>query len=131
MADSGNNRIRRVSSEGHVTWIAGSGLAGFSNDKLLRAEFNRPQGIVITPTGLIFVADTLNHRIRLVSLHEEYEGRVKYMENMVRRVTTEVVMKQLEARAVADVLAQLAREGKRPKRKRNLKTLGTEKNKMK
>ena len=69
MADSGNNRIRRVSSEGHVTWIAGSGLAGFSNDKLLRAEFNRPQGIVITPT-LIFVADTLNHRIRLVSLHE-------------------------------------------------------------
>ena len=53
------------------------------------------------------------------------------MENMVRRVTTEVVIKQLEARAVADVLAQLAKEGKRPKRKRNLKTLGTEKNKMK
>ena len=70
VADSGNNRIRRVSSKGHVTWIAGSGLAGFSNDKLLRAEFNRPQGIVTTPTGLIFVADTLNHRIRLVSLHE-------------------------------------------------------------
>ena len=69
--------------------------------------------------------------LRLVSLHEEYEGRVKYMENMVRRVTTEVVIKQLEARAVVDVLAQLAKEGKRPKRKRHLKTLGTEKNKMK
>ena len=70
VADSGNNRIRRVSYEGDVTLIAGSGIAGFSDDKLLRAEFNGPQAIVITPTGMIFVADTLNKRIRIINLRD-------------------------------------------------------------
>lgn len=47
VADSGNNRIRRVSANGDVTSVAGSGTAGFADDVLLRAEFNKPQSLVV------------------------------------------------------------------------------------
>ena len=68
VADSGNNRIRRVSLNGEVVSVAGSGIPGFSDDSLLRAEFNHPQAVVVTPIGHLFVADTTNNRIRLVDM---------------------------------------------------------------
>ena len=68
VADSGNNRIRRVSLNGEVVSVAGSGIPGFSDDSLLRAEFNHPQAVVVTPNGHLFVADTTNNRIRLVDM---------------------------------------------------------------
>ena len=43
VADSGNHRIRRVSANGDVTSVAGSGTAGFADGTLLRAQFNNPQ----------------------------------------------------------------------------------------
>lgn len=67
VADSGNNRIRHLNSDGVIRVFAGSGSAGFSDDSLLRAEFNNPQSIVVTSTGDMFVADTNNHRIRFIA----------------------------------------------------------------
>lgn len=71
VSDSGNNRIRRISVDGITTTIAGSGSAGFADDTLSRAEFNNPQAIVLTPGGLLFVADCNNHRIRLIDMVQE------------------------------------------------------------
>lgn len=71
VSDSGNNRIRRMSVDGIMTTIAGSGSAGFADDTLSRAEFNNPQAIVLTPDGLLFVADCNNHRIRLIDMVQE------------------------------------------------------------
>jgi len=68
VADSGNNRIRHVSPNGDVTSVAGSGVAGFADDVLLRAAFRNPHAISVTPAGVLLVADTDNHRIRAIDL---------------------------------------------------------------
>ena len=67
VADSGNNRIRQIKSGGVVTVLAGSGTAGFLDGSLLEAEFNNPQSVVVTSSGVVYVADTNNHRIRLIN----------------------------------------------------------------
>jgi len=88
VADSGNNRIRRITSKGEVTSIAGSGVPGFSDDSLFRAEFNEPRAVVVTPIGHLFVADTTNNRIRLVDLVEGVVttyGKVAFMHFLSRR----------------------------------------------
>ena len=63
---SDNHCLRRVSPHGQVTTVLGSGESGFADGKGAAARFNHPCGIVITVQGIIFVADALNHCIRLV-----------------------------------------------------------------
>ena len=67
IADSGNNRIRTVSS-GTISTIAGS-AAGFSGDTgpASSALLNNPQGVAVDANGNIYIGDTLNHRIRVIS----------------------------------------------------------------
>ncbi len=67
VADSYNNRIRKINSVGVVTTIAGSGSSGFTDALGTSARFNRPSGIAIDASGIIYVADRYNHRIRTVS----------------------------------------------------------------
>jgi sugar lactone lactonase YvrE/3D (Asp-Asp-Asp) domain-containing protein len=67
VADTFNNRIRKVTSTGVVTTLAGSGSATFADATGAAASFNYPYGIAIGPDGNIYVADTLNHRIRKVT----------------------------------------------------------------
>ncbi|WP_145149743.1 stalk domain-containing protein [Paenibacillus xylanexedens] len=66
IADSGNNAIRKVSSTGEVVTIAGNGRIGDSDGKGTAALFNHPQGIAVTKSGIVYVADTLNHVIRKI-----------------------------------------------------------------
>jgi len=68
IADSGNNRIRKVSN-GIITTFAGTGPAGFSGDggPAASAKLNRPFGVSVDSVGNVFVADYGNYRIRLVS----------------------------------------------------------------
>ncbi len=63
-----DNRVRRVDANGAVTTIAGTGVAGFSGDggPAVAAELNGPQSIAIDGTGDVFIADSLNNRIREV-----------------------------------------------------------------
>ncbi|CAM9756937.1 unnamed protein product [Scytosiphon promiscuus] len=71
VADTGNHRIRRISSEGVVTTVAGDGEEGFDDGDALEASFSYPGGIALyydSSGGLVvYVADTNNHRLRKIS----------------------------------------------------------------
>ena len=67
VADSGNNRIRRITTNGTVTTIAGSGTAGFADGIGAAASFSGPNGICIDSAGILYVADTFNQRIRRIA----------------------------------------------------------------
>jgi sugar lactone lactonase YvrE len=58
IADTGNNRIRRLTPTGEASTVAGDGTA---------AQFNGPIGIAVDARGLIYVADSYNDRIRLIT----------------------------------------------------------------
>jgi len=64
IADSGNNRIRKIDSKGIITTVAGTGLNGYSGDGGLAtsAAFS-PESIFVRSNGEIYIADTGN-RIR-------------------------------------------------------------------
>jgi sugar lactone lactonase YvrE len=69
IADRNNHRIRKVSSTGTITTIAGDGSAGFSGDggPAASAQLNAPRGVAVDPSGNFYIADQNNHRIRAVS----------------------------------------------------------------
>ena len=68
VADVSNNRIRLVTPLGAVSTLAGSGSATFADGTGAAASFNTPSDVVvILSSGVIVVADTNNHRIRLVT----------------------------------------------------------------
>ncbi len=70
IADTFNNRIRRVSPDGIISTVAGSEFGGFfSGDggPATDASLAFPQGVAVDAAGNLFVADTFNHRIRQVS----------------------------------------------------------------
>jgi hypothetical protein len=68
VADTNNNRIRRViPTSGDVTTLAGSGSQAFADGVGTAASFFYPTGVAVIPSsGQIVVADSYNHRIRLV-----------------------------------------------------------------
>lgn len=69
VADSFNNRIRRVDARtGVIATVAGMGYQGFSGDGGLatEAKLNSPGGVAVDLQGNILIADTFNHRIRIV-----------------------------------------------------------------
>ncbi len=66
VADTSNNKIRKISTDGIVSTYAGSGEAGFADGVLEAAIFNKPRGIVIDELGILYVTDA-NHRIRKIS----------------------------------------------------------------
>ena len=65
VADNGNHRIRKISG-GKVTTYAGSSK-GFADGSALSAKFDSPQSLVITPSGILYVLDTVNNRVRKIS----------------------------------------------------------------
>ena len=69
VADQSNHRIRKVTSAGVVTTLAGSGAAAFANGIGTAASFSTPMGVALDPTGaLLYIADFSNNRIRVLTL---------------------------------------------------------------
>jgi sugar lactone lactonase YvrE len=68
VADSGNSCIRKISTNGIITTVAGNGQAGYSGDggAATNAKMFWPAGLAVDTNGVIFIADTYNHRIRRV-----------------------------------------------------------------
>jgi len=69
IADSDNNRIRKVDVNGIITTIAGNGTVAFSGDggPAIAAALHDPTGIAADTAGNIYIADSGNSRIRKVS----------------------------------------------------------------
>jgi hypothetical protein len=67
--DGDNQRVRKVSPDGLITTVAGTGRLGFSGDggPATAAELNWPRGLAVDAAGNLFIADHFNHRIRKVS----------------------------------------------------------------
>ncbi len=70
VADMFNHRVRRITPEGVITTVAGSGRAGFSGDGDLatRAELRFPLAIAVDAEGRLYIADAGNNRVRRVDL---------------------------------------------------------------
>jgi DNA-binding beta-propeller fold protein YncE len=69
VADSGNHVVRRISTSGEVTTLAGVAEEwGAVDGPAGQARFNGPVGLAIAPDGALVVADALNHALRRVSL---------------------------------------------------------------
>ena len=78
IADTGNNRVRKVDGNGIITTVAGNGLAGFSGDgsEATSAELSSPSAVAVDAAGNLYINDGVagsyyfpnygNHRVRKV-----------------------------------------------------------------
>jgi DNA-binding beta-propeller fold protein YncE len=66
VADTGNHAIRRIGLDGQVTTLAG-GTRGFADGPAAQARFDGPMGVAVDALGNVYVADTWNDRIRVIS----------------------------------------------------------------
>jgi sugar lactone lactonase YvrE len=68
VGDQSNHLIRKITSAGVVTTLAGSGNAAFADGTGTNASFNRPYGVAVDTFGNLYVADRINNRIRKITL---------------------------------------------------------------
>ena len=69
MTDSADNRVRKISSAGVLSTIAGTGFQGYSGDggPATAAQVNSPFGVAVDSTGSVYIADTGNNVLRVVT----------------------------------------------------------------
>jgi sugar lactone lactonase YvrE len=68
ICDSGNHAIRRFGPDGVMTSLTAAGVAGFYGDDgpAASARLRSPKGIAVGRDGVIYIADTGNHRVRTI-----------------------------------------------------------------
>lgn len=66
IVDAGNSRIRKINTNGIISTIAGTGVAGYSGDGLAAtmAEINSPWAVTLDKSGNIYIGDFSNNRVR-------------------------------------------------------------------
>ncbi|HWW43931.1 MAG TPA: hypothetical protein VN180_02575, partial [Acidimicrobiia bacterium] len=70
IADAGNQRIRKVTTDGRIGTVAGNGGIGYAGDggPATSASFDFPESVAVGPGGELYIADSHNQRIRSVSV---------------------------------------------------------------
>jgi len=68
IADTGNDRVRKIDNSGIITTVAGNGTGGYSGDggPATQAQLNSPQGVAVDSAGNMYIGDAMNYRIRKV-----------------------------------------------------------------
>jgi PKD repeat protein len=68
IADESNNRLRKVSGDGTITTIAGTGTGGYNGDGMAAtsAQLFEPRGVAVDAQGNVYIADFGNERVREV-----------------------------------------------------------------
>jgi RHS repeat-associated protein len=66
IADTAANRIRRVSPGGTITTVAGGGTQLGDGGAATGARLSLPQAVAAAPDGTLYVADTGQHRVRMI-----------------------------------------------------------------
>jgi hypothetical protein len=68
VADTGNHRVVKLNALGAMTVLAGTGAAGASGDNgpATAATLRSPEGVAVDAAGNLFIADTGNHKIRMI-----------------------------------------------------------------
>jgi sugar lactone lactonase YvrE len=61
------HEVRKLSSDGEMSWVAGSGVAGYADGPAEEAQFSTAWGITLGPDGNLYVADTGNCAIRVIA----------------------------------------------------------------
>lgn len=68
LTDADNHTIRKITSAGDVSTVAGTpGSKGSADGPGATARFNLPSGVAVDATGTLYVADTFNHTIRKIT----------------------------------------------------------------
>ena len=69
IADTGNHEIRMVSPDGTISLVAGIAKSGFGGDGdvAIGAVFNSPAGLAVDQAGDIYISDTGNQRVRIIT----------------------------------------------------------------
>ena len=67
VSDNSNNTIRKISSSGVVTTLAGNPVGGYADGTGAAASFSYPTGIAVDGSGNVFVSDYSNHCIRKIT----------------------------------------------------------------
>ncbi len=70
LADSRNQRVRRIALDGTITTVAGNGAAGFGGDtgSATSGQLRNPSAVAVGLLGELYIADTGNHRVRRIAL---------------------------------------------------------------
>jgi beta-lactamase regulating signal transducer with metallopeptidase domain len=68
-SSSGQHRIYHVAANGRIRLVAGTGIAGYGGDggPAASAQLNHPAGLALDSAGNLYIADSVNHRIRKVT----------------------------------------------------------------
>ncbi|MFE0062741.1 hypothetical protein [Streptomyces sp. NPDC059003] len=69
IADSNNHRVRKVTPNGTITTIAGTGQRGYISDggPAVATSLNYPLGVAVDDAGNVYIGDAHNHRVRKVT----------------------------------------------------------------
>ena len=68
VADTNSHRVRKITPDGSISTIAGTGIAGNSGDgaAAINAQLRFPGGVALDANGNLYISDSGNHRIRKV-----------------------------------------------------------------
>jgi len=102
-AERDQNRVRQIDTNGIVKTVAGTGEEGFSPDGVpaVQAKLANPMGITVDAAGLLYIADSYNHRIRRVRANGTLETFAGTGDNGVNGLNGPAIRAQLtEPRSV-------------------------------